>query len=88
MNSKKEELIQWIDAYAAARASNNTLLTQLATSNLNAFIQSIDVLPAGTQVAQPEDNQEAPQPATRVARTTRTRVNKGNTEDMQDPELF
>jgi len=39
----KEQLVQLIDAYAAARASGNGTLQQFAAQQLSGFLEAIDV---------------------------------------------
>jgi hypothetical protein len=39
----KEQLVQLIDAYAAARASGNGTLQQFAAQQLSAFLEAIEV---------------------------------------------
>jgi hypothetical protein len=39
----KEQLLQLIEAYAAARASGNGVLQQFATSQLSVFLDGIEV---------------------------------------------
>jgi hypothetical protein len=40
----KDKLLVLIDAYAAARNSNNGLLLEFAATQLNAFLQGVDVV--------------------------------------------
>lgn len=57
----KQELIELIEAYAAAKAVNNARLAQIAATEISAFIEKIDVvlIPVneGTEVAQAEVNE-------------------------------
>jgi hypothetical protein len=39
----KEQLLQLIEAYAAARASGNGVLQQFATSQLSVFLDGIEI---------------------------------------------
>jgi hypothetical protein len=39
----KEQLIAIVNAYAAARASGDTLLQQFATQQLGAFLESVEI---------------------------------------------
>jgi len=44
MASPKEQLIELIDAYAAAKASNNNYLTAHMSKTLGEYLNSIDVV--------------------------------------------
>lgn len=41
----KEQLIQLIDAYAAARGAGNAMLQQFAAQQLTAFLDQVEVNP-------------------------------------------
>lgn len=56
----KQELIELIEAYAAAKAVNNARLAQIAATEISAFIEKIDVVlipvDESTEAAQAEVN--------------------------------
>ena len=56
MASPREELVEFIEMYAAAVKSDNKLLKGLASQKLGAFLQSVDIV---KPVAVPEDIQKA-----------------------------
>jgi hypothetical protein len=49
MSSLKEQLLQWTEAYAAAKASNNPTLVQFAAANLSAFVESLELTQSGQE---------------------------------------
>jgi hypothetical protein len=49
MSSLKEQLLQWTEAYAAAKASNNPTLVQFAAANLSAFVESLELSQPGQE---------------------------------------
>lgn len=57
----KQELIELIEAYAAAKAVNNPRLAQIAAGEISTFLQSIDVVPISAEQevepVQPETNE-------------------------------
>ena len=72
MATPKEELVEYIECYAAAKKADNPMLSRLASAALGSFLQSIDVL---KDIPVPEDLKkqvEAQLPKTpRRTRTTR-----------------
>lgn len=44
----KEQLAQFIEAYAAARPTGNAMLQQFAARELSAFLESIEITSADT----------------------------------------
>lgn len=52
MPNPKEELVEFIEAYAAAKKTDNPMLMRLASAALGNFLQSIDVV---KDVPVPED---------------------------------
>ncbi len=52
MATPKEELVEFIEAYAAAKKADNPMLLRLASAALGNFLQSIDVV---KEIAVPED---------------------------------
>lgn len=47
----KEQLAQYIEAYAAARPTGNAMLQQFAARELSAFLESIEITSAATATA-------------------------------------
>ena len=77
MATPREELVELIEAYAAAYKTENKLLKQLISQKLGGFLQSVDIV---KPVAVPEEIQKAveaqlPQPKKKPA-TRRTRTPK------------
>lgn len=52
MATPKEELVEFVEAYAAAKKADNSMLMRLASAALGNFLQSIDVV---KEIAVPED---------------------------------
>lgn len=52
MATPKEELVEFVEAYAAAKKADNPMLMRLASAALGNFLQQIDVVKA---IAVPED---------------------------------
>ena len=73
MATPKEELVEFIESYAAAKKSDNPMLMRLASAALGNFLQSIDVV---KEIAVPEDLKkqvEAQLPKTAPAKKTTSR---------------
>ncbi len=49
MQNLKEELVQWLEAYASAKSSGNPTLIKFAAGNLSTFIEGIELtkIPGG-----------------------------------------
>ena len=77
MATPREELIELVEAYAAAKKSENKILIQMATARMGAFIQSVDIV---KPIEVPEELKKAvePQlpPKKPVARRSSTRKPK------------
>lgn len=56
MATPREELVEFVEMYAAAVKSDNKLLKGLASQKLGAFLQSVDIV---KPVAVPQDIQKA-----------------------------
>ena len=56
MATPREELVELVEAYAAATKSDNKLLKGLMSQRLGAFLQSVDIV---KPVAVPEEIQKA-----------------------------
>ncbi len=54
MQNLKEQLVQWVEAYAAAKLSGNPSLVQFAAGNLSAFIESIELSKVDSSTAEEE----------------------------------
>lgn len=75
MATPKEELVEYIECYAAAKKADNPMLTRLASAALGSYLQSIDVV---KEIAVPEDLKkqvEAQLPKTKPT-TSRSRAQK------------
>lgn len=51
----KENLAQLIEAYAAARATGNTVLLQFAATELSAFLNKVEITEAKEEVFENEE---------------------------------
>lgn len=58
----KKQLADLIDAFAAAKSSDNELLQRLVLTQVNAFFASHDVVPIQAQPPQPLPQQQQPVP--------------------------
>lgn len=65
MNDQKKQLIEYIEAYAASKSTQNETLQKMAIEKLSGFLQTIEVIPVNTQVpaeaavAQPDESNPA-----------------------------
>jgi len=76
MPNPKEELVEFIEAYAAAKKADNPMLMRLASAALGNFLQSIDIV---KDVPVPEDLKkqvEAQLPKTASKSPTRSKSTK------------
>lgn len=68
MATPREELIELVEAYAAAKKSENQLLINVISQRLGGFLQGVDIV---KPVAVPDEIKEAvkPKPARRTRKT-------------------